>query len=250
MSFRLDSRAALLVAAVLLLGLVAAAPAQIKVKQTPDEKAAAERAAEEDPALQAHIAYLMERIEHKNRIIRRSAHQGLTGIGKAALPSLQALAADPSTPRGKIAARLVKTIEKRMERQANRADRPKKNKARTPSPGGPVTQDQVAEALTAIGSDASAAPKVLQIIQAHRKRLRGIKQEMKGASPDAARARRIEAMETYLNELGGELGQARAALFLRALDRQRMNNPAPAKKKGRKKGRKARAKDPTRAGDA
>lgn len=227
MSIRPSRCTAAAVAVLLVFAVVTVAPAQVKVGPSGVELSA-DQAAEQDPALQAHVEYLIRLIDHQNRIIRRSAHQGLNGVGKAALPRLDALAADADSNRGKIAVRLAAGIRKRMDRAkaapADAADaKAAKRKKRQPG----IAEKAVGDALQAAGADASMAGSIKSIVDEHRRRLRALRKKNSGVDPADVRDQRAQATREYRERLNGVLGAEKTAAFIKALSRQRADRRKP-----------------------
>jgi len=160
------------IAVALWAGMVTMSTAQIgqsgKAVRVPDA---------EDPALYAHIEYLIKMLESKNRVIRRSVHQALVAIGEPALPALETASAGAKAPdQAEAAKRIAAAIRKRTEKQAagvasnTGVQRPKGRRG----PRGP-SEEELARILKTVGSDPALAAEIKRLLEQRRQeRLQGM----------------------------------------------------------------------------
>jgi len=124
----------------------------------------------EDPALYAHIEYLVKMLDSKNRLIRRSVHQALVAIGPPALPALETASAGAKAPdQAEAANRIAAAIRKRTEKQAAKGtsiagvQRPQGGRRlRGPS------EEELAKILQSVGSDPALAAEVKRLLDQRR----------------------------------------------------------------------------------
>jgi hypothetical protein len=155
---------------------VTISPAQIgqtgKAARVPDA---------EDPALYAHIDYLVKTLDSKNRVIRRSVHQALVAIGAPALPALETAAARAKAPdQAEAATRIAKAIRQRTEKRAAKGtsitgvQRPKGRRR-----AGGLSEEELARILQSVGGDPAMAGELKRLLEQRRK------ERPKGRAPRA-----------------------------------------------------------------
>lgn len=199
----------------------------------------------EDPALATHMNYLVKCLAHKNKIIRRSAHQGLVAIGKPAIGVLES--AVKVGPDGKVASndpatRILKTIRKRMEARAARgadaapgdARRPKRRQARLG-----IDEARLRKVAEGVGIDASLVVEIKAFMEEHRKALQEVKKNPDNLDRIALAEKRKALSRAYREKLQDLLGAEKAQAFLKALARDRKSRidarkPGDRKKRGRR----------------
>jgi hypothetical protein len=193
---------------------------------------------DQDPQLQAHVDFLIKALGSPNKIIRRSANQGLMAVGKPALPTLEAVAARNMGASSSLAARLARTIRERAEKQAARAtadsDKPRNKKPR-PGRGGP-DQAQVAAILEKAGLDKALAPEIKVLMDQQRKAQNEFRARARTAGVDRAslQQERKAMTQTYRKKLQEILGPEGVKTFLKAMAERRNAAQAGDAKKKRK----------------
>ena len=225
-------------------------PRQNRVRSGGARADATTTADEQDPKLQAHIGFLVKALGSPNKIIRRSANQGLMAVGKFALPALEAAATTQGEAGSSLAARLARTIRERAEKQAARAtadsDKPKNKKPR-PGRGGP-DQAQVAAILEKAGLDGALAPEIKALMDQQRKAQNEFRARARtdGVDRAALQQERKAMTQTYRKKLQELLGPEGVKTFLKAMAERR--NAAQAGDAKKKKERKNKNKNDLNTG--
>ncbi|MBN2491804.1 MAG: hypothetical protein JXQ29_13235 [Planctomycetes bacterium] len=203
----------------------------------------------EDPALQAHVAYLVKMLESPNRIIRDSAHQGLVAVGKPALPAVEAAAAKATGKAAEVAARTLKALRSKLARidarSAEKAAAGDEDARRRPA--GPSESD-IAAVLTGAGIDATLAGAVKAALEARRIALEELKKEAAaGLDPAVLKDKRAAVARAFRGKLEQILGPEQAKKFQKALGQRRADGDASDGRRARDRSDRADGQESGRA---
>jgi len=193
-----------------------------------------------DPALTTHVNYLVKCLDHKNRIIRRSAIQALVAVGKPAVPMVEH--AVKVGPDGKVlkndpATRILKSIQKKLEMQAARAaggsigaisKKPRRRK-------GGVSEAVLSKVFEEIGIDTSLVAKVKAVMDENRKRMQELRKNRASGDRATNKERRRSLNKAYREKLQDLLGPEQAVAFMKAMAKKRRD--AQSRKAGEVKNR-------------
>jgi len=191
----------------------------------------------EDPALYAHIEYLVKMLDSKNRLIRRSAQQALVTIGAPALPALDTASARARIPgQAETANRIAKSIRQRMEKRAAKgASISKTDRAKKRGRKGGLTEQEIGAVLESARLDPAMAGEIKRIMDQRNQALRELKTRSEQLDSIALKERRRAIQRDFRSKLENLLGAEQARTFLKTLQSRQKAGIAGKERRKKKK---------------